>query len=119
MTLLLLLHNPFLCSLQQRMEYKKRYVKQEKSSLTNKRQQLLESIGFNWGKPKGQASWDEKFVSYGRKKLLLCKLCDRTFSSNIIDFFTIHQQNEIIEYKAKVCQDDIDVLQCIFRLRSV
>jgi glutathionylspermidine synthase len=37
--------------------------KHQKSSMSPQRRQKLEEIGFNWGKEKGQASWDEKYVS--------------------------------------------------------
>lgn len=44
----------------QRSEYKM-FQEGEKSSMTNERQQLLESIGFQWAKQKGQTVWDAKF----------------------------------------------------------
>jgi len=44
----------------QRMEYKG-YAQQARTSMTRRRVDLLEKIGFEWAKPKGQAAWDEKF----------------------------------------------------------
>ena len=45
------------------MEHKNR-LEGKNSSLNDSRLERLESIGFRWAKRKGQASWDEKFVSY-------------------------------------------------------
>eukprot|EP00956_Cyclotella_meneghiniana_P028449 scaffold66225_cov78-Cyclotella_meneghiniana.AAC.3 len=39
-----------------------------RSSMTPEREALLDGLGFDWGKEKGQAIWDEKFVS--RKQLV-------------------------------------------------
>ena len=36
----------------------------KQSSLNDSRLGRLQNIGFQWAKRKGQASWDEKFVSY-------------------------------------------------------
>ncbi|CAJ1965209.1 unnamed protein product [Cylindrotheca closterium] len=44
----------------QRMEMKA-YGEATRSSMTRRRMDLLENIGFEWAKPKGQAAWDEKF----------------------------------------------------------
>lgn len=44
----------------QRMEHKNR-VDGNASSLNDERLHRLQSIGFRWGKRKGQASWDEKY----------------------------------------------------------
>ena len=44
------------------MEHKNR-LEGKNSSLNDSRLERLESIGFRWAKRKGQASWDEKFVS--------------------------------------------------------
>ena len=53
----------------QRMEYK---VREEggRHSMTNEKLQRLESIGFEWGKRKGDASWEVKFQE-------LCEYKDR------------------------------------------
>lgn len=45
----------------QRME-KRKLDKGQKSSLTEARIGLLQELGFNWGKAKGQSSWDIKFI---------------------------------------------------------
>jgi len=45
------------------MEHKNR-LEGKNSSLNDSRLERLEGIGFRWAKRKGQASWDEKFVSY-------------------------------------------------------
>lgn len=50
----------------QRMERRKRN-KGKKSSMSPSRERRLNDIKFNWGKEKGQASWDEKYVSCGIK----------------------------------------------------
>ncbi len=47
---------------QQRMEHKNRFDGKS-SSLNDGRLARLQSIGFRWAKRKGQASWEEKFVS--------------------------------------------------------
>lgn len=47
---------------QQRMEQKNR-IEGKNSSLNDSRLERLQRIGFRWAKRKGQASWDEKFVS--------------------------------------------------------
>jgi hypothetical protein len=44
------------------MEQKNR-MEGKNSSLTNSRLERLQMIGFRWAKRKGQASWNEKFVS--------------------------------------------------------
>jgi hypothetical protein len=44
----------------QRMEYKM-FCEGGKHSLTETKRQKLESIGFDWGKRKGDASWEQKF----------------------------------------------------------
>jgi len=44
------------------MEHKNR-VDGKGSSLNDDRMERLQSIGFRWAKRKGQASWEEKFVS--------------------------------------------------------
>jgi len=48
--------------LQQRMEHKNRFDGKS-SALNDGRLARLQSIGFRWAKRKGQASWEEKFVS--------------------------------------------------------
>jgi Helicase associated domain len=45
----------------QRME-KKALEENKKSSMTERKIQVLERIGFEWAKRKGQAAWDEKFL---------------------------------------------------------
>ena len=57
-------HNAHLLSVsyQQRMEHKNRFDGKS-SSLNDGRLARLQSIGFRWAKRKGQASWEEKFVS--------------------------------------------------------
>ena len=47
---------------QQRMEQKNR-IEGKNSSLNDSRLERLQFIGFRWAKRKGQASWNEKFVS--------------------------------------------------------
>lgn len=60
------------------MEHKNR-LEGKNSSLNDSRLERLESIGFRWAKRKGQASWDEKFVSYAFEydtlslSLLICQ----------------------------------------------
>lgn len=44
------------------MEHKNR-EEGKQSSLNDERLHRLQEIGFQWAKRKGQASWDEKFVS--------------------------------------------------------
>jgi len=44
------------------MEHKNR-VDGKSSSLNDDRMERLQSVGFRWAKRKGQASWEEKFVS--------------------------------------------------------
>jgi hypothetical protein len=44
------------------MEQKNR-IDGKSSSLTDFRFERLQAVGFRWAKRKGQASWDEKFVS--------------------------------------------------------
>jgi Helicase associated domain len=44
----------------QRME-KKAFEENKKTSMTERKIQVLERIGFEWAKRKGQAAWDEKF----------------------------------------------------------
>lgn len=44
------------------MEQKNR-IDGKSSSLTDSRFERLQAVGFRWAKRKGQASWDEKFVS--------------------------------------------------------
>ncbi len=44
------------------MEQKNR-IDGKNSSLNDTRLERLQTIGFRWAKRKGQASWDEKFVS--------------------------------------------------------
>ena len=45
------------------MEQKNR-IEGKNSSLNDSRLERLQMIGFRWAKRKGQASWNEKFVSY-------------------------------------------------------
>ena len=45
------------------MEHKNR-MEGKKNSLNDTRLEKLENVGFRWAKRKGQASWDEKFVSF-------------------------------------------------------
>lgn len=52
-----------LSTIQQRMEQKNR-IEGRNSSLNDSRLERLQMIGFRWAKRKGQASWNEKFVSY-------------------------------------------------------
>lgn len=52
-----------LSTIQQRMEQKNR-IEGKNSSLNDSRLERLQMIGFRWAKRKGQASWNEKFVSY-------------------------------------------------------
>jgi hypothetical protein len=49
------------CRLQQRMEYKVLIDGTRRSSMTDERRRLLESIGFKWAEQKGQASWERRF----------------------------------------------------------
>lgn len=44
----------------QRMEMKA-FADQGRTSMTQRRMQLLEKIDFEWAKPKGVAAWDQKF----------------------------------------------------------
>lgn len=39
----------------------KAFVEQTRTSMTRRRTDLLEKVGFEWAKPKGQAAWDQKF----------------------------------------------------------
>ena len=40
---------------------KKKFDNGDKTSLTLNRQRQLESIGFRWAEPKGQAAWEKRF----------------------------------------------------------
>jgi len=51
----------------QRME-KKKFDEGTKTSLTKERCELLESIGFQWAKPKGQESWERRFKELSEYK---------------------------------------------------
>ncbi len=79
---------------QQRMEQKNR-IEGKNSSLNDSRLERLQTIGFRWAKRKGQASWDEKFVSY-----LRCGVLRALFSWTIIAH-TSASQNELVQYKAR------------------
>lgn len=69
----------------QRMEYKM-FCEGGKHSLSETKRQKLESIGFDWGKRKGDASWEQKFQELQEYKanfkdcpylvfLLNCMIC--------------------------------------------
>jgi hypothetical protein len=77
------------------MEHKNR-VDGNASSLNDERLHRLQSIGFRWGKRKGQASWDEKYVSY----VLHVERNNETFPCLIHSAFFISQE-ELKEYKAR------------------
>jgi hypothetical protein len=42
---------------------RRKLIKGKKSSMSPSRLQKLKELEFDWGKEKGQASWDEKYVS--------------------------------------------------------
>jgi hypothetical protein len=42
---------------------RRKLAKNKTSSISPVRLAKLDALGFNWGKEKGQASWDEKYVS--------------------------------------------------------
>jgi len=52
------------------MEQKNR-IEGKNSSLNDSRLERLQAIDFRWAKRKGQASWDEKFVSLHLQVLLV------------------------------------------------
>jgi hypothetical protein len=58
----------------QRMEYKN-LVEGEKHTLTETKLQKMEEIGFDWGKRKGEHSWEERYQQLAayKKKYGTCK----------------------------------------------
>ncbi len=59
---------------QQRLEHKRRVDGHTNSALNDERLEQLESIGFSWANPKGEAGWEAKFVS----------LCTREGNVNVM-----------------------------------
>ena len=71
---------------QQRMEHKNR-DDGNISTLTDERLERLQSIGFRWAKRRGQARWDEKYVSCGVLSLegrTRERMCDDIYFSLIL-----------------------------------
>jgi len=81
------------------MEHKNRFDGKS-SALNDGRLARLQSIGFRWAKRKGQASWEEKFVS-------LCVAIVHNIpyeSHSLTNLFTLAPQltqKELKEYKAE------------------
>lgn len=53
---------------------KKKLDNGDKTSLTRERQRQLESIGFKWAVPKGQAAWEKRFNELVAFKAKVCTL---------------------------------------------
>jgi hypothetical protein len=86
------------------MEHKNR-VDGKGSSLNDERFERLQRIEFRWAKRKGQASWEEKFVSYSTWLFGDLSCCFRS-SSITKDFLLLFRtitylQNELKQYKAQ------------------
>ena len=84
------------------MEHKNR-LEGKNSSLNDSRLERLEGIGFRWAKRKGQASWDEKFVScyfwawYFVSLFLIC----HNLANNVLCISSYILQNELLEYRER------------------
>ncbi|KAL7538351.1 hypothetical protein ACHAXR_011290 [Thalassiosira sp. AJA248-18] len=51
---------------------KKKFDKGEKTSMSLERKDLLESVGFKWAEPKGQAAWEKRFKELVEFKRQVC-----------------------------------------------
>lgn len=64
--------------------------------MTPEREALLDGLGFDWGKEKGQAIWDEKFVS---RKQLVSRLNSST-AVKILTFMMMSHKEGIVCFQA-------------------
>ena len=84
------------------MEHKNR-LEGKNSSLNDSRLERLEGIGFRWAKRKGQASWDEKFVScyfwawYFVSLFLIC----HNLANIVLCISSYILQNELLQYRER------------------